>query len=165
MNVEFVYDTIARKPQIVSEYLNQIRELFSVEDKALVFMGRRTGRSNMPVRKYAITNKGHFDAPFFKVIYDAILFNFPSLHIKINENMVDRIKPYFIAHKPINLNLVPRGYQLESATKALKYGLGVIVLPTSAGKTLTIALIAATAMANQIGSILILVPNSLDKNP
>jgi len=159
MRVEFVYDTVARKPQIVSEYLNQIRELFSVEDKALVFMRRRTGRSNMPVRKYAITNKGHFDMPFFKVIYDAILFKFPSLQIIINNDLEDRVKPYFISHGPIKLNYEPRDYQLESDTKALQYGHGVIVLPTSAGKTLTIALIAATAVAEHNFSVLILVPN------
>lgn len=159
MTVEFVYDTVARKPQIVSEYLDQIRELFSVEDKALVFMRRRTGRHGMPVRKYAITNKGHFDAPFFKVVYDAILFNFPSLQIKINDNMKDRIKPSFLAHKPLSLKFSPRDYQLESATKALQYGLGIIVLPTSAGKTLTIALIASTAITKPNFRVLILVPN------
>jgi superfamily II DNA or RNA helicase len=150
---------VARKPQIVSEYLDQIREHFSVEDKALVFMRRRTGRSNMPVRKYAITNKGHFDIPFFSVICDAILFNFPSLQIIINDNLEDRIKPYFIAHSPIKLKYDPRDYQLESATKALQNGQGVIVLPTSAGKTLTIALIAATAVNRHNFKVLILVPN------
>jgi superfamily II DNA or RNA helicase len=159
MIAEFVYDTVARKPQIVSEYLEQIREFFSVEDKALVFMRRRTGRSHMPVRKYAITNKGHFDAPFFKVIFDHIILNFPSLQIKINDNMSNRVKPCFISNEPVELKMSPRDYQLESATKALRYGLGIIVLPTSAGKTLTIALIAATAMAKQVGGILILVPN------
>jgi superfamily II DNA or RNA helicase len=159
MRVEFVYDTVARKPQIVSEYLDQIREHFSVEDKALVFMRRRTGRSNMPVRKYAITNKGHFDMPFFKVIYDAVLFKFPSLQIVINNDLEDRVKPYFIAHNPIKLKYDPRDYQLESATKALQCGQGVIVLPTSAGKTLTIALIAATAVERHNFSVLILVPN------
>lgn len=159
MFVEFIFDTVARKPQIVSEYLNQIRELFSVEDKALVFMKRRSGRHGMSVRKYAISNKGHFDAPFFKVIYECILLNFPSLQIKINENLVDRVKPLFIAQAPIELNITPRDYQLESATKALHSGLGIIVLPTSAGKTLTIALIAATCMSAQTGGILILVPN------
>lgn len=159
MRVEFVYDTVARKPQIVSEYLNQIREHFSVEDKALVFMRRRTGRSNMPVRKYAITNKGHFDMPFFRVIYDAVLSKFPSLQIIINNNLEDRIKPYFIAHTPIKLKYEPRGYQLVSATKALQHGQGVIVLPTSAGKTLTIALIAATVVNRHNFKVLILVPN------
>jgi len=159
MIVEFVYDTVARKPQIVSEYLNQIRELFSVEDKALVFMRRRTGRSNMPVRKYAITNKGHFDAPFFKVICDNILFNFPSLQIKINKELNDRLFPGRIAIEPEQLSLTPRDYQLDSATKALLNGYGVIVLPTSAGKTLTIALIASTVVLQKKYNVLILVPN------
>lgn len=159
MNVNIVYDTVARKPQIVSEYLDQIREMFSVEDKALVFMRRRTGRSNMPVRKYAITNKGHFDFPFFKTVYDSIISNFPSLQIKISDEVMKRGGPQFIEDKPIELGITPRDYQLESATKALNYGKGIIVLPTSAGKTLTIALIAATVMSRGYDKVLILVPN------
>lgn len=160
MFVEFIFDTVARKPQIVSEYLNQIREHFSVEDKALVFMRRRTGRSNMPVRKYVISNKGHFDLPFFKIIHDTIISKFPSLQIKIGDGIVNKIKPRLIAQEPISLNIPPRDYQLESATKALQYGMGIIVLPTSAGKTLTIALIAATTLQTKPqDNILILVPN------
>ena len=54
MNIMFDYDTVSRKPKIVSEYLLQIREHFSVEDKALMFLKKRTGR-NLPIRKYAIT--------------------------------------------------------------------------------------------------------------
>lgn len=160
MNVEFDYDTVARKPKIVSEYLDQIRELFSVEDKALVFMSRRTGRSNMPIRKYAITNKGHFDLPFFKIIYDAIISKFPSLQIKINERLSSKIAPRFISSELVSLNLIPRDYQLESAIRALSCGSGIIVLPTSAGKTLTIALIASTILSSApSSSILVLVPN------
>jgi superfamily II DNA or RNA helicase len=159
MNVNIVYDTVARKFQIVSEYLNQIREYFSAEDKALVFMRRRTGRSNMPVRKYVITNKGHFDAPFYSVIKDAILFNFPSLRLNISQEVNDRIHPGIIAIKPEALKFVPRDYQIESATRALNMGQGIIVLPTSAGKTLTIALIASTVVLQKNYRVLILVPN------
>ena len=159
MEVEFIYDTVARKPQLVSTYLDQIRELFSVEDKALSFMRRRGGRTNMPIRKYAITNKGHFDIPFFRVICNNIASHFPSLQIKINDNLIDKVKPRIIAQVPVELGMSPRDYQLESATKALQGGLGIIVLPTSAGKTLTIALIAATALHQQVGCVLILVPN------
>ena len=158
MIVEFVYDTVARKPQIVSDYLNQIRELFSVEDKALVFMRRRTGRSNMPVRKYAISNKGHFELPFFNTICDTIQTNFPALRVKIDSSLVAKITPNKIADEPLALKFEPRDYQLESATSALQKGMGVIVLPTSAGKTLTIALIAVTAMDKKL-DVLILVPN------
>lgn len=159
MNVNIVYDTVARKPQIVSEYLDQIRELFSVEDKALVFMRRRTGRSNMPVRKYVISNKGHFDGPLFFVIYKEIRTKFPSLQVKVDDAVLKYCGSQFIDHKPVDLNLTPRDYQLESATEALQKGYGIIVLPTSAGKTLTIALIAATVISKGIGNVLILVPN------
>lgn len=166
MNAEFVFDTVARKPQIVSECLDLIREHFSVEDKALVFMRRRTGRSNMPVRKYAITNKGHFDLPFFKTIYDELRANFPSLQLKISSDIIKMLFDNKIADKPVKLNLNPqfypqgpRDYQLESATLALQKGQGLIILPTSAGKTLTIALIVETAIKQTRMDVLILVPN------
>lgn len=159
MKVEIVYDTVARKAQIVSEYLTQIREFFSVEDKALVFMRRRTGRSNMPVRKYIISNKGHFDPPLFHVLYTGIRSNFPSLQVKVDDAVLKYGGSQFIDHKPVSLSITPRDYQLEAATKAVNRGHGIVVLPTSAGKTLTIALIAATIMAREFGDVLILVPN------
>jgi hypothetical protein len=86
MEVLFDFDTVARKPRIVSEYLDQIREHFSIEDKALVFLRRRTGR-NMPVRKYAITNKGHFDLPFFEEICNETRIKFPSLQLKVSQKL------------------------------------------------------------------------------
>jgi superfamily II DNA or RNA helicase len=162
MNVEFTYDSIARKPKIVSEYLKQIREHFSVEDKALVFMQKRTGRRGMPVRKYAISDKGHFELPFFRTIYTTVVEKFPALQISISENLIPKIQSNFIAAQPVKLNYQhdPRDYQLESATKALSLGSGIIVLPTSAGKTLTIALIVSTILNSKPNSnVLIIVPN------
>lgn len=156
--VLFDYDSVSRKPQIVSEYLSQIKEHFSVEDKALVFLKRRTGR-NMPVRKYAITNKGNFDAPFFEEICSEIKFKFPSLQLKASQSFLDATKIEPLGDTPIQLNLTPRDYQVESATIALQKGRGVIVLPTSAGKTLVIALMALTILKNKNYNILILVPD------
>lgn len=156
--VLFEYDSVARKPQIVSEYLNQIREYFSVEDKALLFLKRRTGR-NMPVRKYAITNKGYFDAPFFEEICREIKYKFPSLKLKASQSFLDATKIEPLGDVPIELNLTPRDYQIESATIALQKGRGVIVLPTSAGKTLVIALMASTILKNKNYNILVLVPD------
>jgi superfamily II DNA or RNA helicase len=158
--VTFEFDTVARKPRIVSDYLDQIREHFSVEDKALVFMRRRTGRSNVPVRKYVINNKGHFDLPFFQIIFETIVQKFPALQIKIEQNLAAKLKPKTIATELVQLKFEPRDYQRESALKALERGSGIIVLPTSAGKTLTIALITATALAAKPDcNVLILVPN------
>ena len=158
MEVLFEFDTVARKPKIVSEYLDQIREHFSVEDKALVFLRRRTGR-NMPVRKYAITNKGHFELPFFDEICTETRIKFPSLQLKVSQKLSEMVGIKPIADQPIQLNLTPRDYQNESATEALQKGNGVIVLPTSAGKTLVIALIASTILKEKDYNVLVLVPD------
>lgn len=158
MLVELVFDSVNRRPQIISEYLSIIREHFSVEDKALVFMRRRTGRANMPVRKYIISNKGHFDLPLYETICEDIKTYFPNLQIKVSSDLKLKTAPKSISSQPNKLNLTPRDYQLESATIALRTGSGIIVLPTSAGKTLTIALIASTAIYAQL-NVLVLVPN------
>ena len=159
MEVLFDFDTVARKPKIISEFLNEIRELFSVEDKAQAFLRRRLGR-NIPVRKYAITNKGYFDLPFYEELYTQIKLKFPSLQLKVSETFLNNSKIETIADSPIPLGLLtPRDYQLESATFALQKGKGIIVLPTSAGKTLVVSLIANTALIKKDYNILILVPD------
>ena len=158
MEVLFDFDTVARKPKIVSEHLDLIREHFSVEDKALVFLRKRTGR-NMPVRKYAFTNKGHFDLPFFDEICYEIKDLFPSSVIKVSSGFGSLCNTETISTAPVELNLSPRDYQLESASLALQKGKGVIVLPTSAGKTLVIALMASTILKEKDYNILILVPD------
>ena len=56
MTLTFDFDTVARKPQIISENLDVIREHFSVEDKALVFMRKRIGR-NIPVENTLLPTK------------------------------------------------------------------------------------------------------------
>jgi superfamily II DNA or RNA helicase len=158
MDVLFEFDTVSRKSQIVSPYLEQIREIFSAEDKSLIFLRRRTGRQ-FPMRKYAITNKGYFDAPFFEEIYKTVKIKFPSLSISLSENFVNAaaIKP--IADRLQPLNIEPRDYQQESALLAINKGKGIIVLPTSAGKTLVIALIAQSCLYSKNFKTLIVVPN------
>ena len=158
MEVVFEFDSVARKPQMASEYLTQIREHFSVEDKALLFIRKRTGR-NMPVRKYAISNKGHFDLPFYETIKEELLIKFPSCKIIETENFKKANNKESLASEIEPLSLTPRDYQIESATLALQKGNGIIVLPTSAGKTLVIALIANTILKHSNYNVLILVPD------
>jgi len=159
MEVLFDFDTVARKPKIVSEYLNEIRELFSIEDKAQAFLRRKLGR-NIPVRKYAITNKGYFDVNFSEELQTQIKAKYPSLQIKESKAFLDNSFTERLADVPIPLNkLTPRDYQLESARLALQKGKGVIVLPTSAGKTLVVSLLANTILLKKNYNILILVPD------
>jgi superfamily II DNA or RNA helicase len=158
MQVLFDFDSVSRKPQIISECLNEIREHFSVEDKALVFLKRRT-RRHMPVRKYAITNKGYFEIFFFETICREIKSKFPSVTLKITQEFSSHIQTNTISENPIQLNLTPRDYQEESARIALQKGNGVIVLPTSAGKTLVVALISLTCVQQKNFNVLVLVPD------
>ena len=158
MEVLFDFDTVSRKPRIISDFLDQIREHFSVEDKAMVFMRRRYGR-NMPVRKYAITNKGNFDLPFYEEICKEIIKTFPSLIIKTSETFARMVDTTQIANELTSLKLEPRDYQKESAELALQKGRGIIVLPTSAGKTFTMSLMAATAIKEKNYNVFIVVPN------
>lgn len=158
MEVLFEFDTVSRKARIDSPHLEQIRELFSAEDKSLIFLRKRVGR-NMPVRKYAITNRGYFDIPFFEEIYKTIKLKLPALQIKISPTFAQHAATEKLADKIVNLNIKPRDYQEESATKAINKGKGIIVLPTSAGKTLVIASIASTIVKEKNYNILILVPN------
>lgn len=154
------FDTVKRKPRIVSESFSVIREIFSVEDKALQFMRRRTGRHNMPVRKYAIGASGHFDMPFFKTLIKTIYFHLPNTQFELTDKFKEMCVVDSISQELVKLKYEPRDYQQESATLALKEGMGIIVLPTSAGKTLTIGLIAATFITSKpCYNILILVPN------
>ena len=158
MDVVLDFDSVVRKPQIKSNYLDLIREHFSVEDKALVFMRRRLGR-NMPVRKYAISNKGHFDMPFASELCSELKLKYPTARITTTDSFLCASKVEMLANVHVDLNLTPRDYQSDSANKALNTGHGIIVLPTSAGKTLTIALIAQTAVVQKNYNILILVPD------
>ena len=159
MELTFDFDTVKRKPKIISEFLGPIREVFSVEDKSQSFIRRRLGR-NLPIRKYAITAAGYFDMPFYQVIKHTITQKFPTLNITHTDEFSKKVQNNPITNNLPALNFTPRDYQEESALQALKNGCGVIVLPTSAGKTLVIALIAK-AFVNQHDNnrVVILVPN------
>jgi superfamily II DNA or RNA helicase len=157
MKVLFDFDTVSRKPRIVSEHFDQIRNLLSVEDKSLVFLKRRTGRQ-MPVRKFAISAKGNFEEPFLASIIQEIKATFPNASFDTTEKFDEQVGCPPIASELKLLNLEPRDYQLESTTKVLKKGRGIIVLPTSAGKTLVMAMIAASALAEG-KTVFVLVPD------
>lgn len=158
MDILIDYNTVSRKPQLITEHLQEIRQIFSVEDKAQAFIRRRLGR-NIPVRKYAITNKGFIEPFFVQTVIETIKIKYPSSKIVVSDKIKDLLLDKNLVSEPIKLKFEPRDYQYESSTKALKTGNGIIVLPTSAGKTLTIALIAETLRRHLNFKVLILVPN------
>jgi len=153
------YDSTRKKGIIVSDYLPNIREHFSVEDKQQVFKRRYAIGYRPQTRLYAITPQGRFET---RLIFSILEF-LQNQDIKFNIELTDKFKEIiFIPELKENLtklNLDLRDYQEESVRLALKNKSGVIILPTSAGKTLVIATLVKSIQDQHDFKALILVPD------
>ena len=153
------YDSTRKKGIIVSDYLPNIREYFSVEDKQQVFKRRYAIGYRPQTRLYAITPQGRFES---RLIFSILEF-LQNQDIQFNIELTDKFKDViFIPELKENLtklNLDLRDYQEESVRLALKNKSGVIILPTSAGKTLVIATLVKSIQDQHDFKALILVPD------
>ena len=153
------YDSTRKKGIIVSDYLPNIREHFSVEDKQQVFKRRYAIGYRPQTRLYAITPQGRFEP---RLIFSILEF-LQNQDIQFNIELTDKFKDViFIPELKENLtklNLDLRDYQEESVRLALKNKSGVIILPTSAGKTLVIATLVKSIQDQHDFKALILVPD------
>jgi superfamily II DNA or RNA helicase len=159
VNVTIDYDSSRKKGIIVSDYLPNIREHFSVEDKQQVFKRRYAIGYRPQTRQYAITPQGRFEP---RLIFSILEF-LQSQDIQFETVLTSKFAQAFtipsLREELVKLNLDPRDYQEESILAALKFKSGVIVLPTSAGKTLVIALLIKSIQAQHDSKALILVPD------
>ena len=153
------YDSTRKKGIIVSDYLPNIREYFSVEDKQQVFKRRYAIGYRPQTRLYAITPQGRFET---RLVFSILEF-LQNQDIKFNIELTDKFKEViFIPELKENLtklNLDLRDYQEESVRLALKNKSGVIILPTSAGKTFVIATLVKSIQDQHDFKALILVPD------
>jgi len=159
VNVTFDYDTSRKKGIIVSDYLPNIREHFSVEDKQQVFKRRYAIGYRPQTRQYAITPQGRFEPRLLFSILEFLQTQDIQFNIELTDKFKDIIAIPTLKEELIKLNLNPRDYQKESVLAAIKNKSGVIVLPTSAGKTLVIALLVKSIQAQYDYKTLILVPD------
>ncbi len=159
VNVTFDYDTSRKKGIIVSDYLPNIREHFSVEDKQQVFKRRYAIGYRPQTRQYAITPQGRFEPRLLFSILEFLQTQDIQFNIELTDKFRDVITIPTLKEKLVKLNLDPRDYQEESVLAAIKNKSGVIVLPTSAGKTLVIALLVKSIQAQHDCKTLILVPD------
>ena len=160
MKVLFDYDSGRKKGVIVSDYLSNIREYFSVEDKNQAFRRRYAVGYRPSSRIYAITPQGRFAPKLVHVIWDYL----KSVDIPIEVDFSDAFVK--ASHVPIldkpyihNLKFALRDYQEEAVTTALNKRGGIIILPTSAGKTLVMASLYSAIQQNTPRKTLILVPD------
>jgi superfamily II DNA or RNA helicase len=159
VNVTFDYDTSRKKGIIVSDYLPNIREYFSVEDKQQVFKRRYAIGYRPQTRQYAITPQGRFEPRLLFSILEFLKTQDIQFNIELTDKFRDVIAIPTLKEELVKLNLDPRDYQEESVLAAIRNKSGVIVLPTSAGKTLVIALLVKSIQAQHDCKTLILVPD------
>ena len=161
MKVLFDYDPGRKRGIIVSEYLPNIREHFSVEDKNQAFKRHYSVGYRPPTRVYAITPQGRF-AP--NLLTEIITFlkeqGIPSLEFEFTDAFkAANKKPDFTVPYEHNLKFALRDYQQTAVNYAKAQKGGIIILPTSAGKTLVMASLYSAIEQNQSRKTLILVPD------
>ena len=159
VNVTFDYDTSRKKGIIVSDYLPNIREHFSVEDKQQVFKRRYAIGYRPQTRQYAITPQGRFEPRLLSSILEFLQGQDIQFNVELTDKFREIITIPSLKEELVKLNLSPRDYQEESVLTAIKNKSGVIVLPTSAGKTLVIALLVKSIQTQYDCKTLILVPD------
>jgi superfamily II DNA or RNA helicase len=156
------YDPSKKKGIIISEYLNNIREYFSVEDKQQVFKRRYAVGYRPSTRKYIITPQGRFEPRFvFEIInyIKTLKSTGVSVSLDITDNFKKNTLTPSLSTEIKKLNKTLRDYQQEAVTECLSNRSGVVVLPTSAGKTLVIATLCQSIIEQIRKKILILVPD------
>lgn len=153
------YDSGRKKGILITDYLSVIREHFSVEDKGQTFKRRFAVGYRPQTRKYVITPQGRFEPRLVFTILEYFKTQNISANITFTDSFKDALKFPSLENKLYKLNFDLRAYQSESVTSALTNKSGVILLPTSAGKTLTIATLVMSILEQHDLKVLILVPN------
>ena len=144
---------------VQSDYLDNLREAFSVEDKQASMARYRMSRRYASIRKYAITPNGRFGVGVFPDIYKYLQTLSVPYQCIVTEKFKNNFAPAFLAD-PDSFNLkeldIPyRPYQEECIKKCLKHGNGVVVVGTAGGKTLIMAGLICNILSLQKGRALV----------
>jgi superfamily II DNA or RNA helicase len=152
--------------QLTCDFLDEIREHFSVKNEAASFM-RKYGRF-IPQRTYAITPTGKFEPCLFFEIQKYLINRQYTGEIKFGDEFKHECTPaptrwldlpnFKLDPYPLSLQL--RDYQEEITRTCLNRGRGTVVLATAGGKTLTMASVLSNIWAaNNKFKCIIIVPD------
>jgi superfamily II DNA or RNA helicase len=143
------------KIKLITSYLSEIREFFSINDDTARFRFRGRARFVINPRIYCITPTGLFEPGMFYDILTHVKMEYPGLDIQIDNEVLNLVKPQDFKSISVynSLKYPLRDYQLSSVENALKLG-------TGGGKTLTIAsLLMSLYKDDPKIKILIIVPD------
>lgn len=161
MKVSFEYDLKRKEVKIVSDYLSNIKERFSVKNPGARF--NRYSRF-MPQRIYAITPQGYCGIGLVPEIVKFLNSQTIPFEIIINtelEAVFKQMQFQVTNVKQLQSEYQLRDYQEEAVNKALSTGYGVIELATGGGKTFIIANLVhtVTQCMSKSERVLIIVPD------
>ena len=143
MSIKIDWDNGRRQGMLSGDHFDEIREHFSVANKAAKF-ARWRGRF-MPSRTYAITPAGRFETGLYAEIEKYCIEQQYSESIITTNSFHDQAKPALPSDTKISkLKLNLRDYQETIVSKCIENGRGTVVLATAGGKTLTIATLLET---------------------
>jgi len=167
--VIFDWDLRYKKGIIISDFFDVIREHFSIANENANFLRKRLGpMAHIPLRKYAITESGRFEAGLFFDIYKYLNATYPLVEIEITGLLKQNLLFNFEFKKENipELSLPLRYYQERSIMRSVKFGRGTIVVGTGGGKTLLMASLIKT-MKNHLSkdkvTFIILLPQLLEQ--
>ena len=161
MKVNFEYDLKRKEVRIVSDYLSNIKERFSVKNPGARF--NRYSRF-LPQRIYAITPQGYCGIGLVPEIIKFLNSQTIPFEIIMNPELETVFKQMQFQGsnvKQLQSEYQLRDYQEEAVNKALSIGYGVIELATGGGKTFIIANLVYTVIQSMSREerVLIIVPD------
>jgi superfamily II DNA or RNA helicase len=158
MRVEFQYDTKRGEVKIVSEFLDNIKEIFSVKNEAAFF---NKYQKFLPKRLYAITPAGYCGIGLIGEIEHQL----SKLQIPFEFHYDEELRkllaslPRYSGQLSVpQCHLQIREYQEEAVVAALTKGHGIVVVGTGGGKTFIMATLLKSIDA-KLGKVLIIVPD------
>ena len=137
MSIKIDWDNGRRQGLLSGDHFDEIRERFSVANKAAKF-ARWRGRY-LPSRTYAITPAGRFEVGLYDEIQKFCVEQQYTEKLIVTDNFAKQAVPKYGINQLPTLKLKLRDYQSDIVTKCLNAGRGTVVLATAGGKTLTIA--------------------------
>ena len=140
MTLKFDWDERKRKAVMSGDLFEDIRERFSVQNKAAKF-ARARGRY-MPARTYVITPTGRFDIGLYYAIRMHLVENQFNAKLEHTEAFTKALsKPRLVDDdfKFSDLKYDLRDYQRQTVSLCLRNGCGTVELATGGGKTLIMA--------------------------
>lgn len=158
MDVLFSYDKQKNVGVLETEYLENIKEHFSVKVQKF---GPARFNHFIPDRRYVITPKGQFELGLFAEIIRFLRKQEIPFNIKFTDEFRDILTIGYNIKKFYPLKLELRDYQRDIVDICLKKGFGTVVLATAGGKTLTMATLIENVVNNSKEPIktLIIVPD------